>query len=217
MMSTQVTVPINFKRELFLINDELVDRKFVKLSLPVLPETVDLKIENETHYIYDYQFQVIKVSESNINSFPTTQVGDYVVCWRDNFTADCELLSDIVDETKLGKFLEITYVSTEEQIEVPSSSTSDDDVDWEATQHKFYIVIESSSGGVVTPSGTIYVNQGDNLILYFSPDPGKRVSAVYIDGVDIGSVPTYTLENITSAHTVRAEFGVQQVWLEIIE
>ncbi|OGR05625.1 MAG: hypothetical protein A2511_03300 [Deltaproteobacteria bacterium RIFOXYD12_FULL_50_9] len=68
------------------------------------------------------------------------------------------------------------------------------------------VLVESSGGGVVTPSGSIEVLHQEDLILAITPDPGFRVADVVVDGVSAGALESYTLSNVTTDHTVQVVF-----------
>ncbi len=73
---------------------------------------------------------------------------------------------------------------------------------------KFHTVTASaSSGGTITPSGTIQVVDGESLTFKVKAKSGYRLSKVTVDGSRIGvEGGSFSLGNITRDHTVRAEF-----------
>jgi MYXO-CTERM domain-containing protein len=72
--------------------------------------------------------------------------------------------------------------------------------------HTYMISASSDPNGSISPSGAVVVNQNDNQAFTFAPAPGYSVSAVSVDGVDVG-VASYTFVNVTSNHTIRVSFS----------
>ncbi len=78
------------------------------------------------------------------------------------------------------------------------------------------ITTSSSGGGTITPSTT--VNYGSNFTTVMTPSAGNTLSKITDNGTDVyaswnGSQKTfsYTLQNITSNHTVQATFGTLNI------
>ena len=70
------------------------------------------------------------------------------------------------------------------------------------------VTITSEGHGKVTPSGTVTVGHGQDLVMTFLPDSGYRLSVLEIDGKSVGTgFGTYTLKDIKSDHAVRAVFS----------
>ena len=61
-------------------------------------------------------------------------------------------------------------------------------------------------GGSLTPSGLTRVEDGESLYVSILPLEGYKISAVYLDGEDIGTPSFLNLENIRDSHDIRAEF-----------
>ena len=51
-------------------------------------------------------------------------------------------------------------------------------------------------------------NYGSSLAFTLVPDIGYHISDVIVDGASIGSVSDFTFSNITSDHTISAEFSI---------
>ncbi len=64
----------------------------------------------------------------------------------------------------------------------------------------------ANTGGVITPSGTVYVPQGGSATYAIMPQPGYAISAVMVDGKNIGAVTSYTFNNIQGTHAIAAGF-----------
>jgi len=63
--------------------------------------------------------------------------------------------------------------------------------------------------GVIHPSGAIKVTHGEKRRFQVIPLPGYRVSEVLVDKVSVGSVNSYTFNNVTGDHVMEAIFVKQ--------
>lgn len=73
----------------------------------------------------------------------------------------------------------------------------------------FTITATSSSGGTISPSGTITVSEGSSPTISFIPSTGYSISSVVVDGVAIGTAASYTFSNITANHTISVAFAIK--------
>ncbi len=73
---------------------------------------------------------------------------------------------------------------------------------------KTYYSIKASakSGGSITPSGEISVEEGESQSFNIIADDGYFIDDVKIDGKSIGAVTEYTFTNVNSIHTIEADF-----------
>ena len=79
-----------------------------------------------------------------------------------------------------------------------SSSSSDDE---------YIIRATASDGGYVSPSGTTYVDEGDDLTITFAPYSGYVIDGVYIDGVlDNSHDGSYTFRDVDEDHTLYVRY-----------
>jgi hypothetical protein len=71
---------------------------------------------------------------------------------------------------------------------------------------QFVVHAEAGASGAIYPSGEVPVIEGGSVSFTISPDPGYEVADVLVDGVSVGKVVSYTLENVAEAHTLEASF-----------
>lgn len=72
---------------------------------------------------------------------------------------------------------------------------------------KHTVTVTSTSGGSIEPSGTITVEDGSSLTFSITPNPGYRLSSLYVDGRPVAfGIGTYVLEDIRGDRIVRAVF-----------
>jgi len=69
------------------------------------------------------------------------------------------------------------------------------------------IIATAGPNGTITPSGAIMVNPGDDTTFTITPDNDCQIDSVMVDGISIGSVPTYTFYDISESHTIHAMFS----------
>lgn len=76
------------------------------------------------------------------------------------------------------------------------------------TPGSYLIEASSGFGGNISPAGSIYVPAGGNKIFSMIPDENYKVLDVMVDGNSVGSVSTYTFNNVSSSHSIQASFTV---------
>ena len=92
-----------------------------------------------------------------------------------------------------------TYPDYDEDDDDSSSSSSSDD--------EYTIRATASDGGYVSPSGTTYVDEGDDLTITFAPYSGYVIDGVYIDGVlDNSHDGSYTFRDVDEDHTIYVRY-----------
>ena len=90
------------------------------------------------------------------------------------------------------------YDDDDDDDDSSSSSSSDDEYTVRAT---------ASDGGYVSPSGTTYVDEGDDLTITFAPYSGYVIDGVYIDGVlDNSHDGSYTFRDVDEDHTLYVRY-----------
>ena len=69
------------------------------------------------------------------------------------------------------------------------------------------VTVTHTSGGNVSPSGTVTVTDGGSLVLTIVPDSGYRVSSVTDGGTAVSASGTYTVSDITGDREVHVVFS----------
>ncbi|MCX6344461.1 MAG: hypothetical protein NT018_05225 [Armatimonadetes bacterium] len=70
----------------------------------------------------------------------------------------------------------------------------------------FTITASAGTGGTISPSGAVIVNQGGSKVFTIAPSVGYAISNVTVDGVSKGAITTFTFNNVTVSHTISAAF-----------
>lgn len=89
----------------------------------------------------------------------------------------------------------------------PDYDDDDDDDDSSSSDDEYTIRATASDGGYVSPSGTTYVDEGDDLTITFAPYSGCVIDGVYIDGVlDNSHDGSYTFRDVDEDHTLYVRY-----------
>ncbi len=70
----------------------------------------------------------------------------------------------------------------------------------------YRITASSGTGGSISPSGNVTVTRGYSKTFSISPSSGYSISKVYVDGYNQGAISSYRFSNVTTNHTISAEF-----------
>ncbi len=74
------------------------------------------------------------------------------------------------------------------------------------------IEVSSQGSGVVSPDGTVEVDEGNDKPFVFTPQDGCEILDVLVDGISVGAMPGYTFTNVTENHTLEVLFGSAALW-----
>ena len=64
------------------------------------------------------------------------------------------------------------------------------------------LILRLVSRSTITPSGRTWIVQGGNQGYSISANQGYRITHVYVDTVDQGSISSYTFYDVQQAHTI---------------
>ena len=70
----------------------------------------------------------------------------------------------------------------------------------------YTITAAAGANGNISPTGAVMVPKGSEQSFAITANDGYLVSSVYVDGVSAGAVASYTFSNVTSNHSIQAEF-----------
>ncbi len=77
---------------------------------------------------------------------------------------------------------------------------------FEKDEDKYTIKTSSDSHGSLSPKGTVEVLKGEDKTFTITADTGYHIKDVLVDGKSIGIKNSYTFENVTTNHMIRAVF-----------
>ena len=72
------------------------------------------------------------------------------------------------------------------------------------------IVASASSGGTISPAGTVFVPYGRDTTFILAPAPGYHLDSLLVDGVNLGAPASYTFTDVTANHTIAALFSINR-------
>jgi hypothetical protein len=75
----------------------------------------------------------------------------------------------------------------------------------DVTTHTLYAGV-ATTGGTITPSGTLTVARGTTVTYTITPKSGFAILAVAVDGMQVGAVSSYTFQEVKSDHVIAAAF-----------
>ncbi len=76
----------------------------------------------------------------------------------------------------------------------------------------YTINASSENHGSISPSGNISIARGSDQAFSIVPDKGYAIEDVEVDDESIGPVASYTFENVTASHSIRASFSFIPVY-----
>ena len=71
---------------------------------------------------------------------------------------------------------------------------------------QYEITASAGTGGSISPSGVVLVDEGNNQTFTISADNGFEIEDVIADGVSLGAISSYTFSNVSQNHTIAASF-----------
>ena len=77
---------------------------------------------------------------------------------------------------------------------------------------KHTITASAGTGGTISPTGTVLINDGANQTFTITPNTGYHIATLTVDGSAVTPAATYTFTSVTANHTIAASFsGLPQV------
>jgi len=171
-----------------------------------------LQVYNDGYY--NIPWHTITVSGENANIASLERIGDNTIFTCDNMynivvTGENEFETIIMtfstDEEKVLLKAEddilIAYIDTDGDgiYATPIASS-------EKSNAQCIITATVGTGGSISPSGSVSVNEGGSQTFTITANSGYRTSNVLVDGQSVGAVSSYTFDNVTADHTISASF-----------
>ena len=75
----------------------------------------------------------------------------------------------------------------------------------------YKIAAEAGEGGLISPSGTIMVQAGQDKTFYVYPNHGYQIDDVLVDSGSVGAVSSYTFDDVSADHTIEVSFAPDDV------
>lgn len=79
---------------------------------------------------------------------------------------------------------------------------------------EFTINAEAGENGSIEPEGDVKVKKGSSQEFTITPDRGYRIKDVTVDGISVGTEDSYTFEDVSQNHTIKADFEPEEYLIE---
>lgn len=79
----------------------------------------------------------------------------------------------------------------------------------------FTITATAGNGGNITPAGVTNMAYNGSQAYTISANAGYHISDVYVDGVSVGAVASYTFNNVTANHSIYAAFEANEYTITV--
>ena len=104
----------------------------------------------------------------------------------------------LVDSVSVGAVTSYEFINVTADHSIVASFVAD------TGQH--IITATAGTGGSISPSGAVSVNDGENQTFTIQADPGYAIADVLVDGMSIGAASVHTFYAVSEDHTISASF-----------
>jgi hypothetical protein len=118
-----------------------------------------------------------------------------------NANAGYHTVDVLVDGNSVGAVGTYTFTNVQASHSISASFTVN-------TGSTHTIIASAGTGGTISPSGNVVVNNGATQVFTITPNTGNHIVDVLVDGGTVGAVGTYTFNNVQTDHTISATFAV---------
>ncbi|MDP2209130.1 MAG: hypothetical protein Q8K98_10220, partial [Bacteroidota bacterium] len=144
------------------------------------------------------------VIEANAGSNGTITPSGFVIVdqWNDqtfNFTPNTgyTVFDVLVNGVSVGRPASYTFISVTSNHTISVSFAID----------TLTITASAGANGNIAPSGEVKVPYGSNQTFNITPNISYYISDVFVDSISVGSVPSYTFNNVTRNRTISSTFA----------
>jgi len=161
----------------------------------------DVQEDHTIHAIFSQIEYTITASASTGGTIDP--VGATTVFWGDsprfNITPDAgyRIANVLVDGSSVGSVSSYLFVNVQGDYTIVAS--------FEAIGH--IITATAGTEGIIEPSGATTVLRGDSQGFTITPNAGYEIADVLVDGSSVGTVSSYTFDNVQVDHTISAVFA----------
>lgn len=104
----------------------------------------------------------------------------------------------------------VSYLNSDTVITMQIDSDGDGIIDSLKLPTKLHInyllTTETDGNGIISPSDSIYIADGENLTFAILPNTNYMIADVLVDGNSVGAISEYTFTSINSDHSILASF-----------
>lgn len=116
-----------------------------------------------------------------------------------------------------GSGITVTGDMTFKAVAVSEDNLNSDVVTLSVKVGTFHKVTATANGegGYIQPGGDVGILHGENATFTIVPLENYKISNVKVDGKSVGTVSSYTFENVTADHTITATFAVDLPFTDV--
>ena len=81
----------------------------------------------------------------------------------------------------------------------------------------FTITATAGNGGNITPSGVTNLGYNGSQSYTISANTGYHISDVFVDGISVGAVSSYSFNNVTTSHSIYAAFEANEYTITVTQ
>ena len=82
---------------------------------------------------------------------------------------------------------------------------------------QFLITATANPNGTISPSGSIYLNNGTNQVFTIASNTGYHIADVLVDGTSVGPITSYEFTAVTANHTITASFAINTFTITVLQ
>jgi hypothetical protein len=82
---------------------------------------------------------------------------------------------------------------------------------------QYVITASADPNGAISPSGSVYLNNGADQVFTITPYAGYHVVDVLVDGISVGPIASYKFTAVTANHTITASFAIDTFTITVIQ
>lgn len=102
----------------------------------------------------------------------------------------------LVDSSSVGQVTSYTFSS------VMASHT----ISAAFSPNTYYVIATAGQNGTISPSGNVSLSFGESRNFTITPNTGFQVSSLLVDNAPVGTVTSYSFNNVSANHTISVNF-----------
>ena len=158
-------------------------------------QTISVKFKVLTFSITSSAEIVGSISPQGINTFNYGSKPSYTILPNTGYVLD----SLFVNGLKVDSTTSYTFDSVK----------SDQTISAKFKVQTFTITSSAGEGGSISPQGTTLVNYGGNHAYSITPNIGFVIDTIFVNGVKVDSISSYTFDSVKADQTISVKFKVQ--------
>ncbi len=137
------------------------------------------------------------------SSYPYNAVPEFTIIADEGYA----IVDVVVDGVSKGAITSYTFPALSDNHTISATFAA----------YQFTITATAGNGGSISPVGVQNMPYNGNKTFTITPSEGYNIANVYVDGVSVGAVSTYTFSNVTSNHTIYAVFESKTYTITVVQ